>query len=1571
MLSLLFSTLAYGANISKSNWSLRYTDSQEIAGEPGAATNAFDGNNATIWHTAWSTGNPPCPHEIQIDLGATYDIDGFSYLPRQDGGVNGRIAGYEFYISSNGTDWSVPVATGTFANNALEKVVTFTSQSGRFVRLRALSEVNGNPWTSAAEINVSGTLMAGNSPPDSTITLPASDVTINAGGTVNFAGTGSDPDGDVNLSYHWQFGSASGVPDSVVTTPGLVQFNTPGRYTVSFTVTDSQGLSDPTPATRIITVLSSSGLIPQNSWRLLYVDSQELVGENGAATNAFDGNNSTIWHTAWSSSTTYPPHEIQIDMGYMYEIDGFRYLPRQDGGVNGRISRYEFYVSQDGVNWGTTAASGTFNNDSLEKAVSFSPQVGRFIRLRAMSEVNGNAWTSAAEINVTGKVATAVPGTITVTPTTALTASGSPGGPFTPSSATYTLQNVGNTSVDWSASVTQPWVTLTQNSGTLVPGATTTVTVSINSNATSLTLGSFSDTVTFTNLTNGNGNTTRGVNLTIAVQSANIAPLATVTASSENPSTRQTAAKAVDGCIDGYPGNYTCEWATNGQGVGAWLTLSWPAPYSVNQVVLYDRPSSSENITSATITFSDGSSIVVGPLNNNGTATTYMFPARVITGLTMTVTGVSSSTVNIGLAEIQVYGTLAGGTQYSLSTNASPSGSGSVTVNPSQSGYYSGTQVALTAVPITGYTFSGWSGDASGTTNPLTVTMTRNMSITANFTAIPGTLTVTPATALNATGAPGGPFTPSSATYALQNTGNTAIDWSASATQPWVTLSSSSGSLAPGATTTVTVSINSNATSLALGSYSDAVTFTNLTNGNGNTTRGVNLTIAVQTTNIAPLATVTASSQVTSTGQTAAKAVDGCIDGYPGNYTCEWATNSQGVGAWLTLSWPAPYSVNQVVFYDRPSLSENITSATITFSDGSSIVVGPLNNNGTATTYMFPARVITGLTMTVTGVSGSTENIGLAEIQVYGTPSSSIQYNLTTNVTPSGSGSVAVNPNKTSYYAGEHVTLTAMPNSSYAFSDWSGDATGTTNPLIITIIANMTVTANFTAIPGTLSVTPSAGLTASGAHGGPFTPSNATYTLQNTGNTTINWSASATQNWMTLSTSSGSLVPGASTTVTASINSSANSLTVGTYSDTVNFTNATNGNGNTTRGVVLFIDVIAIQSVGGYTPVIAVTGSPSIEWTFPGGTPANSTSPTPGAVTFPDNTVRTSVLSVNPTADVTNFEIDLPEQANSQQSYEIQSIAGLEHLTGLTRLFLYDTGLTSLSNVNQLSSLQQLYCSNNFLGGTNQRWNGLTNLYLAHCFGNSFSAQEVDQLFIDLNNNGLSNGEFNLSANAGPSSVSAAARASLVARGNTLTYNPILSNPGYIPAVSTVGANIQVAGSTQFTVTAVGATDIKVDIQDVGVQHIISGAAIIYYLGNATQIRNITIEVTPSTALTGLTFQGSGRQLHFDVGNRGIPNGNIYSISGLDRFANLQHLAFYPANVLNHITGAVGANLTFLELLPGAGITSPLAGTDADSLIAALVSAGASNGNLYLPNRTNSSDANAVILHLRGWGGQF
>ncbi|MDQ4139347.1 MAG: T9SS type A sorting domain-containing protein, partial [Bacteroidota bacterium] len=72
---------------------------------------------------------------------------------------------------------------------------------------------------------------------------------------------------------------------------------------------------------------------------------------------------------------------------------------------------------------------------------------------------------------------------------------------------------------------------------------------------------------------------------------------------------------------------------------------------------------------------------------------------------------------------------------YNLNVSAT---NGTVTKSPNQTSYASGTNVQLTATPATGYRFSGWSGDASGTTNPITVSMTGDKNITANFIQVAG-----------------------------------------------------------------------------------------------------------------------------------------------------------------------------------------------------------------------------------------------------------------------------------------------------------------------------------------------------------------------------------------------------------------------------------------------------------------------------------------------------------------------------------------------------------------------------------------------------------------------------------------------------------------------------------------------------------------------------------------------------------------------------------------------------------------------------------------------------------------
>jgi NOL1/NOP2/fmu family ribosome biogenesis protein len=124
---------------------------------------------------------------------------------------------------------------------------------------------------------------------------------------------------------------------------------------------------------------------------------------------------------------------------------------------------------------------------------------------------------------------------------------------------------------------------------------------------------------------------------------------------------------------------------------------------------------------------------------------------------------------------------------------------GSVVKTPNQATYNSGTNVQLKATAAAGYVFSSWSGDASGSTNPLVVTMNANKNIVANFVSIGYTLKVT---AINGTVV----NTPNQATY---NSGST-VQLKATPNTGYV-FSSWSGD-ASGSTNPLVVTMNANKT---------------------------------------------------------------------------------------------------------------------------------------------------------------------------------------------------------------------------------------------------------------------------------------------------------------------------------------------------------------------------------------------------------------------------------------------------------------------------------------------------------------------------------------------------------------------------------------------------------------------------------------------------------------------------------------------------------------------------------------------------------------------------------------
>ena len=138
--------------------------------------------------------------------------------------------------------------------------------------------------------------------------------------------------------------------------------------------------------------------INKSSWKVVSVDSYQGGNE---ARLAIDGNTNTFWHTAWGASEPRHPHTIVIDMATNYKVIAITYLSRQDGNQNGMVKSYEVYLSTDGETWGTAAVSGTFQNTTaLQTAKLKTATTARYLKFVAKSEVNGNAWTSAAEIGI-------------------------------------------------------------------------------------------------------------------------------------------------------------------------------------------------------------------------------------------------------------------------------------------------------------------------------------------------------------------------------------------------------------------------------------------------------------------------------------------------------------------------------------------------------------------------------------------------------------------------------------------------------------------------------------------------------------------------------------------------------------------------------------------------------------------------------------------------------------------------------------------------------------------------------------------------------------------------------------------------------------------------------------------------------------------------------------------------------------------------------------------------------------------------------------------------------------------
>ena len=415
--------------------------------------------------------------------------------------------------------------------------------------------------------------------------------------------------------------------------------------------------------------------------------------------------------------------------------------------------------------------------------------------------------------------------------------------------------------------------------------------------------------------------------------------------------------------------------------------------------------------------------------------------------------------------------------------------------------FNSGASVTVTAAPNAGFTFTNWTDGVNIVSSSLSYqfTISGNRSLVANYAAIPYTVSVSSNPLLGGTTTGGGTFNSGASVTvsAASNAGYTFTNWTegtnivstsanylftitgnrtlvANYTAIPYTVAVSSNPLL-GGTTSGSGTFNSGASVTVKAVPNAGFTFTNWTEGTNivSTNANYQFTIAGNRTLVANYSaipyTVAVSSNPLEGGTTSGSGVfnSGTLVTVTANpnvgYTfTNWTEGSTVVSTnanyQFTISGNRILVANYIPITYTVAVSSNpliggTTSGGGTFNSGASVTVHAVANAGYTFTNWTEGLIV-----------ASTNANYLFTITGNRTLVANYAKDFTLVVT-AVNGSVVKNPNQLTYSSGTSVQLTAVPNSGYTFTSWSGDASGSVNPLTIVMNANKAITANFTIIP--------------------------------------------------------------------------------------------------------------------------------------------------------------------------------------------------------------------------------------------------------------------------------------------------------------------------------------------------------------------------------------------------------------------------------------------------------------------------------------------------------------------------